>query len=64
MPACGASSSSYRYMRTGEKHILGGSKEVTVRTKSGSARVCMAAISELWIGTTRQFVGEHTQPGR
>lgn len=51
-------------MRTGEKHILGGSKEVTVRTKSGSARVCMAAISELWIGTTRQFVGEHTQPGR
>ena len=46
-----------RYIQTGEKHIIGQTREVIGRRKDGSDFQMELSVNELWLGGERKYVG-------
>lgn len=46
-----------RYLQTGEKHLIGKTREVEARRKDGSIITVLITLSEMRLGDVRKFIG-------
>ena len=46
-----------RYLKTGEKRVVGSERQVTAIAKNGRSVICMLKVNEMRVGEERLFVG-------